>query len=388
MNSRRFALGAAALALALRLGFTALFMWRGMDATYGRDLYYNLALSWLGWAPPFAYDATHPPLYTAMIAAVLGFFRSANPLPVMLVQCVLGALSAPMTYWAGKRLCDEKTARWAAVWVAVDPGLIFFTPQLATETLFVAMELAFFIWLLDEVKRKPSPRLAAVGLWGGLTVMCRSVLGGYPAFLFLALWRARGLAKAFVFCAVMGIGWLAPSFIWSKRNERKYGHQNHLDVMGWNIYEGFSTDREVIRRRPDEMADEARVAGVYGDPIATGKYFMAKTKAFARENPLEAARIVAGKALLYWRPWPYEPHTWWQRYALSAYFTILFAMALFGARTVWSNPDWAPVWALFAYLSVVHSVFFTSLRYRMPLEPFLCLLAALGLSRLLSRRRA
>jgi len=70
-NERRFDAAAFSLALVLRLAFTAVFLARGLDAAYGRDLYYGLALSWLGWAPMPAFDATHPPLYTALIAAVL-----------------------------------------------------------------------------------------------------------------------------------------------------------------------------------------------------------------------------------------------------------------------------------------------------------------------------
>jgi hypothetical protein len=387
-GARRFDAASFSLALVLRLAFTAVFLAKGLDVLYGRDLYYDLALSWLGRGPAVAFDATHPPLYTAVIAAVLGLFRSPNPLPVLLLQCALGAACVPLTRRIGARLgVQDAAARLAALWVALDPGLIFFTPQLATETLFIAMELVFFAWLLAELQRRPSARLAGVGLWGGLTVLCRSVLGGYPAFLFLVLWRARGFLRAFLCCAILGLGWLAPSIAWSARNYLKYGRVVPVAaVMGWNLYEGFTLDREEVRRRPFEMRDEAKRLGLEDDPVARGDYFAKKTTSFIRADPRRAAKIIAGKALLFWRPWPYDPHTWWQRGAFGVYFTILFALALYGARLVMSNPDWSPVWALFAYLTVLHSVFFTSLRYRLPLEPFLCLLAAVGVAGLLKRR--
>lgn len=388
-SARRFDAASFSLAFVLRLGFTAAFLAKGLDAAYGRDLYYNLALSWLGWAPAFPFDATHPPLYTALVAAVLGLFRSPNPLPVLLLQCVLGAACVPLTRLIGARLgVPGAAARLAALWVALDPGLIFFTPQLGTETMFIAMELVFFVLLLSELERPLSGRLAALGLWGGLTVLCRSVIGGYPAFLFLVLWRARGLAHAFAFCALLGIGWLAPQAAWSVRNYLKYGRVVPVAaVMGWNLYEGFTLDREEVRRRPFDMADEAKRLGLLDDAIARGDHFARKTAAFAREDPLRAAGIVAGKALLFWRPWPYDPHSWKQRAALGAYFMVLFALALYGVRLVAPNPLWRPIWALFAYLTALHSVFFTSLRYRLPLEPFLCLLAAFGAAELLKRVR-
>ncbi len=388
-SARRFGMHIFVFALLTRLAFTAVFLANGLDAAYGRDLYYNLAVSWLGWAPAFLFDASHPPLYTAVIAAVLGLFRSPNPLPVLLLQCALGAACAPLTRRLGARLgVAEATARLAALWVALDPGLIFFTPQLGTETMFIAMELLFFVWLLDELKRPLSGRLVVLGLWGGLCALCRSVIGGYPAFLFLALWRTRGVTRAFFFCAILGLGWLAPSAAWSVRNYLKYGRVVPVAAsMGWNLYEGFTLDREEVRRRPCEMGAEAKSLGLTHQ-IELGAHFAKKTASFIRENPGQAAKIIVGKAFLFWRPWPYDPHSWWQRGALGIYFSMLFILALFGVRLVAFDRAWLPIWALFVYLTALHSVFFTSLRYRLPLEPFLCLLAAIGAAELLCKSRS
>ncbi|UPT73860.1 MAG: glycosyltransferase family 39 protein [Elusimicrobiota bacterium] len=387
-DARRFDARAFAFALVLRLAFTGAFLFKGLDAAYGRDLYYNLALSWLGWAPAFAFDATHPPLYTALIAAVLGLFRSPNPLPVLLLQCVLGAACVPLTRLLGERLgAGPKASRLAALWIAVDPGLLFYTPQLGTEALFVFMELVLFVFLYAELDSKPGVALAGVGVWGGLTALCRSVIGGYPAFLFLVLWRARGLAKAFAFCAVLGIGWLAPSLLWSVRNYVKYDRVVPVAaVMGWNMWEGFSLDREVIRQRPYEMGEEAKALGLMEDPIARGDHFAKKTTSFIKGNPGQALKIIVGKALLFWRPMPYDPHSRIIRGALGIYFSILFVLAVYGARLVWSQSVWSPVWALFAYLTALHSIFFTSLRYRLPLEPFLCILASIAIMKLMADR--
>ncbi|MEK7390354.1 MAG: glycosyltransferase family 39 protein [Elusimicrobiota bacterium] len=377
-DRRRFEVAVFALAAALRLGFLAVFQWKGMGDVYGRDLYYNLAQSWLGWAPMPAFDATHPPLYTALIAAVLGLFRSPNPLPVLLLQCVLGAGSVVLVARIGARLLDEKTARVAAVWAALDPALIFFTPHLQTETTFVAMELIFFLGVLALWDEPLSSRNVALGVWGGLCVLCRSMFAAYPAFLFLAIWRAKGAWRAFGFCALLGLGWVIPTGLWTARNLFQYGRLVPMSgQMGWTLYEGFTLDREEIRRRPYEMDAEATRLGIT-DSLERGAYFFSKTLDFARNNPLAAGRIVLGKTLLYWRPWLYDPYTLWQRWCLGIYYVIVFALALVGASAARTRGIWAPVWAVFIYLTAVHSIFFTSLRYRLPLEPFLCLLAASG----------
>lgn len=386
LSSRRFDAAAFASALALRLGFLAVWQAKGLGEVYGRDLYYDLAQSWLGWKPMPLFDATHPPLYTGFIAAVLGIFRSPNPLPVLVLQCLLGAACVVLVRRLGARLADETVARAAALWVALDPALVFFTPHLQTETLFVAMEVLFFAGLFAELEKPLSWRLPALGVWGGLCALCRSVFGAYPAFLFLALWKTKGLGRAFAFTALLGAGWLLPTGLWGVRNYVKYGKVVPLSSqMGWTLYEGFTLDREEVRRRPFEMEAEAAGLGIM-DPMERGTYFARKTVAFVAARPLEAARIVVGKAFLYWRPFPYDPHSWWQRGALGVYYVILFLFCLAGLAAVRRDPAWAPIWALLVYLTVMHSVFFTSLRYRLPLEPFLCLLASAGAVSLWRRR--
>jgi hypothetical protein len=182
---------------------------------------------------------------------------------------------------------------------------------------------------------------------------------------------------------------LTPIGSWTVRNWMKFHAVIPISAqMGWTLYEGFSTDREEIRRRPYEMADEAARLGIV-DAVGKSNYFKAKTLSFVKEHPGESVRIVLGKALLYWRPWPYDPHPWAIRILLSFYFSGLFILAGYGiwiTRT--RSASWYPVYALFFYLTAMHSVFFTSLRYRLPLEPFLCLWAAAGLDQLLRRSQS
>lgn len=382
---RRFELSVFALALAVRVAALILFQAKGLGDAYGRDLYFNLALSWLGRLPMPDFDATHPPLFTMLIAGILGTLKTSSQLPILIFNTLVGAASVPLMRRAGARLLDDKTARLGALWLALDPAVIFFTPQLQTETLFIAMMLVFFAGLFALWDEPLSWRHGALGLWGGLTVLCRSVFGAFPAFLFFVLWRSKGFARALFFCLLLAPGWFLPSALWTYRNYRKYGALVPVSgQMGWTLYEGFTLDREVVRNHPIEMGAEARRLGLGGRE--TGPYFFEKWKAFVRENPLQSAAIVAGKAVLFWRPWLYDPYTRWQRAVMGAYFTVLFAFVLLGAReTRSSRAPWGAVWAVLLYHTAVHAVFLTTLRYRVPLEPFLILLAAAGAAPYLER---
>ena len=179
--------------------------------------------------------------------------------------------------------------------------------------------------------------------------------------------------------------------MWGVRNLAVHGEFIPIATNGgWPLWEGLSLDREEVRRRPYDMRAELERLGpvAHSDLNWGGRYYMAKTIAFVRERPFEAARIVAGKALLFWRPWVYDPYPPWARVSSGVYFSALFALAIVGAVSLFGDPRWAPVWALFVNLTLLHAVLFTSVRYRVPLEPFLVCLAANGVLRLLDRRSA
>lgn len=386
LSDRRFDAAVFALALAARGAFLAYFLSKNLAEVYGRDLYYSLALAWLGHEPAFAMDATHPPLYSAAIAAVLWLFRTRDPLPVLVLQTVVSAAVPVVLRRLGGRLAGERAARLAAVWAALDPALIFFTPQLQTEPLFVFMEMGFFLWLyrcLPQGGANPSAAsFLGLGLWGGLSSLCRSVFAAYPAALGPALWAMLGARRAALAFAALAIGWLSPIGAWTARNWALYHEVIPISAQGGHtLWEGFTLDREEIRRRPYDMAEEVRRLGLSG-PVEEGRYFQEKARRLARERPAEFLRIVLGKALLFWRPVPYDPYTPKQRAVMGLYFIGLFALALLGAwRT--RGLRWLPVYGLFAYLTLMHSIYLTTLRYRLPLEPFLCLWAAAGAASLL-----
>ena len=377
-SARRFDVAVFVLALAARLAALGVFQARGLGDSYGRDRYFDLALAWVGQTPMPVFDATHPPLYTLLIACILWPLGTSSQLPILFLHVILGAGTVLLARRVGTFLVDDKTARLATLWLALDPAVIFFTPQLQTETLFIAMMMVFFLGLFSLWDKPLSWRHAALGLWGGLCISCRSVFGAFPAFLFFAIWRAKGFLRALLFCLLLAPGWFLPSGVWMARNYHKYGRLVPLSgQMGSTLYEGFTLDRELVRTNPFTMAAEAQRLGISDSDFGT--YYFAKWKSFVRENPFQSAVIVAGKAVLYWRPWLYDPYTGWQRAVMGAYFTVLFAFALLGVRAVSAlRAPWGPVWAVLAYHTAVHAVFLTTLRYRVPLEPFLCILAAAG----------
>lgn len=378
-------------ALASRLAALAVWEYSGMAAQLGHDPYPTIARYWLGWIPS-ALDVTHPPIYSFWLALVFLIFGKPWYLPAQVLNILLSCTTCLLLGLWASRAVNRSVGRLAALCAAVDPLLIYFAVQMQSEPFTLFVELIFLV-LLQRMSHPPNPGTAlGLGVLGGLLTLTRSVFLLYPFFLCPVLiaprWRER---KSWVWLLLLA-GWAIPPALWGARNVWRHGQFIPLATNGgWNMWEGFTLDREEIRRRPELMAAEVSALGLDSskDLLAVGDYFTQKTKRFILEKPGEALPIIAGKFFLYWRPWPYDPHQRHIRAALAAYFTILFLLAL---RGLWAlRPHFqalSPALALIVYLSLLHSVFFTSLRYRSPLEPFLCLLAAGGFYSLVKKPSA
>ena len=113
--------------------------------------------------------------------------------------------------------------------------------------------------------------------------------------------------------------------------------------------------------------------------------------AYVAEHPQRFLELAVLKFLRFWRLWPYV-----QGYAtlpyvlasLASFVPILiltvFYLAIWGWR---DRVRIAPVLAWGVYLTLVHMIFIGSLRYRLPLEPFMIMFAAIAVMRIDRWRR-
>jgi hypothetical protein len=90
-----------------------------------------------------------------------------------------------------------------------------------------------------------------------------------------------------------------------------------------------------------------------------------------------------------WRPWPYadEYQNGWIIFVSVTSALTAFCLALLGAMFT-LRTHWVPLLPCFVYvafLTAVHMVTIASVRYRIPLEPIVLILAAAGLVELLRR---
>ena len=112
---------------------------------------------------------------------------------------------------------------------------------------------------------------------------------------------------------------------------------------------------------------------------------------YIREHPGHFLRLAAAKFVDFWRLWPHadEPGVGLPAaIAAGLSFTPLLLLALWGALV--TRARWRPLlllYLLFLYYTSLHMVYMSITRYRVPIEPYLIVLAAAALVDLAGRAR-
>ena len=361
----------------------------------------------LQWGNPhFALRTPGYPLFLAACRLVFG----ARLLPVRLVQAVLGAASVWLVYRLTARVVPPCRGEQggaatipllAAALAAIDPFFVVTAALVLSEALFIPLMLVSLwglavIWPAEgEGTDRPRARwLWALGTGGAAAaaVLVRpSWLLFVPAMLLVWLVASgRGRRALAVRGAVLvAIGFVAVMAPWWIRNARVYGYVVPTALWtGASLYDGLNpratgaSDMDAFLAAPDiwPLGEEAQDAELFRRAVV-----------FARAHPRRVLELAVIKALRYWSPWPNAAgwNTPAVALASAAWNVPLLAAMAVGA---WDRRRDARALVVLAgplvYFAVLHMVFASSMRYRIPAAVPGMGLAAIGLGRFLLRFKA
>lgn len=294
-------------------------------------------------------------------------------------------------------------ANLAAAIVAVNPFLIYFSALLLTETLFTAMlAWAMVLLVLGRGSRTSSWKLTLAWLSGAI-LLCLSILVrpsaiGLPVVLgYATLWMNRKGAEAYEqvprprWPVPVGATMLALILLtllpWAWRNFRELGAWVWLDTnSGFTLYDGYNpdatgaSDQSFVKREP--------VLQTAGE-IGRNDYLSNKALAYARQHPSRCFQLAMAKLGRTWSPVTLSSEFGQTKYRLIAlaYSLPLDVLVLLGLATA-NLPRTVKILLLSPaiYFSIVHAATIGSLRYRIPSEPPMAVLAAAFLATNLAAR--
>lgn len=348
------------------------------------------------------------PGFPLLLAASIRLFGESL-FAARLVLATLGALGCVGVYFLGRRLLGHRIGMIAGGLAAVSPIFVGFSAIELTETAF-AVSLVWGLWPLtgwcsrgsdEPLCPGTSPRHlctrsalltgTTAGLLAGVGCYLRPSWLLFPACLVLWMWMLQRTRQQLLMAActvAVMIGSLVP---WGLRNLSITGHFTLTTFwMGPSLYDGWNPQNKT---GDSDMAffDQENLLSRMSE-YEMDREYRERAWDFAFQNPDQVAALAWKKTLRYWNPFPNAPqfrNKWVLRWVSLGWFVVLFAPALIGA---WHLRRSLGLLAITAgpilYFAVLHLVFVSSVRYRLPGEYPLLVLSAVGIDRLSQRWQA
>jgi len=309
-----------------------------------------------------------------------------------IVLAFVGTAGCAAVYLVGATLGAPRVGLIGGAVVACWPALIGFSVLVLSETLFavlLTLSLAAMAWL---VKRSPSGRQFIIAAIVGVSIVLASYVrptwlpaaGIFPLAYWLTIDRTLQGALVALTVGVAAAATLAP---WTVRNRIVTGHWVPTTLwVGPSLYDGLSEtatgesdmqffDRENLLSRMSEYDMD--------------REYRQRAWEFVRNNPGRTIELAFAKLWRYLRPWPGAEQfsSPIAQVLVAGYYIPVMLLSGVGVwvlrKDLWFIGLTAAPFVLFA---IVHCVFVSSLRYRLPAEYPLSLLAAAGLQYLTERR--
>lgn len=391
-NSARIAFSLVGLAIALRL-LASLFVPMVLESD--ARAYWTMAVSFAdgnGLVDTFANRAYYSGGYPLVLGSLFAVFGESLVL-VLGLNILLGGISVYLLYRTGRSLFGPHGGLLAAgLWAVFPPALLCAT-QVGKENLMIPLMLGLAWTAVAWPRARHRLPLAVLGgvLTGALAVvgMTGSTLGAALAAVILVSgrnWRERlGHVSMLV---LAGFLTAAP---WLYRNVQVVGAPVLNTNGGFNLYLGnnpAATGYFVSISETPFAADWHRIRKEEGE-LAADKAARRKALSFIKDHPMESIALALKRSALFWE-FPtirgVEPSGKVEALTRIAWFVlylVICSLSLAALRL------WGIAWPLFLSIGLyaaIHVPFYVMSRYRLPIEPLLCLLAAGAAWEFLQRR--
>lgn len=398
------------LALALRLGWVV-YRWNvvGADLAYDDErLHWQLATNLVRDGAMVSDDgryAARMPLYPLFLAFAAGL-EQAGVLIARVTQAGIGALVVVVAYRLAASAFDRRVAFIAGLLICCDPFAIFFANLLLSEVVFtfLAVSLAASAWQFLARDRATGP-LIGIAVLGPLLILARPSAVVWVPLLWVLLVvaatdRGRALAQLLL-CPLVLVVMMLP---WGLRNKAVLGSFTWLSSNGGvTLYDAQgpqadgSSDQSFLQTLP-ELGEL--------DEVTRDRVLQRLALEQMQRDPVGVLRLAWVKLCRTWSPAPNVAEYSGSAvgYAGGVFTVAVLVMAgvgLIRALTRRLRPHQLVFWRLnpgprtfhaLLWLPVIaftllHCVYIGSVRYRVPLMPFVELAAATAFVRSAGERR-
>ncbi|MDD2804843.1 MAG: glycosyltransferase family 39 protein [Elusimicrobiales bacterium] len=341
-------------------------------------------------------NSWRPPGYSYFLAFLFVIFGK-SVLAIRAAQALLGAFTCVLLYKTGKRLFSENAGRLAAVMLSFYPYAIAYSGDALSETFLMFMIVVSVFFTVKTSQEPGWKNILATGVLYGLTGLTKSTT--LPFFVLACAWLWWN-TRSFRVGLLVGLCTLGAILPWSLRN---YFHFDKSYVMPvntpWCHLYGSSCDTAFWSETMGELSTPQSIEQTEPAIPEDWRYLMTlplperdkickqKAKAWISENPDKLLALCWLRFKHFWRLYPMMAYPW-QKYAAMATSGLYLPLAFFGLLLSWRQfKKTSLLVALFGSYTLVHLFFVVVLRYRVPIDPFLMLLAAYAVTAVWERLR-
>lgn len=338
------------------------------------------------------------PGFPAALALSMKLFGE-SPFAARCLLAVIGTAACGAVFLLGRQLFDERVGLIACGLTAISPVMTGFSVLLLSETLF-ALTLTLSLWCAAKwlaENREPmadgrfqflGSSLTGIGIAVATLVRPSWLLAGPLLAIIVVVLSFRKKESARRLEVVVMLAALYATLLpWAWRNHAVSGHWVFTTLWsGPSLYDGLNPVANGDSNM--EFFDRDNLMATMTEWDVDQHYKHAAWQ-FARQNSGRTIELTILKLWRYWKPLPNASQFGGFGPALlvAGFFLPVSVLAIRGwwlARSrFWA---WLLTLGPILYFAAIHAVFVGSLRYRLPAEYPLCVLAAVGLSDWIGRR--
>ncbi len=404
------------LAVLGRLAFIVLFDHTLSLQTSGYDTYAVNLIEGHGYTrfADLHADSDLPPLYPLFLAGVYTVL-GRDAIAVAVVQIGLDVLTVLLLFWIGRRIGGTTTGLLAAAFYGFYPYLLYQNLTLNDTGLFILLLAAGIAAAYRAADSTTGQSAGRDWLWAGALGVCFGLGALTKTWIVLVLplltlwwWRAVNLRAAIRLSAAAGVALIVVIAPWAIRNTRLHGQLVLISTNGGsNLHQGNNACvADYLARGWDaQWVNCIEKAPATLSETGADRWHCQQAITYLREHPGEWPRLFWTKLWVLWSPMimpydlPPDPYlvddavlqfesTAFQaaRIVHVLYFTPLLLLGLAGLVLGWRDQrPVGPLVAVMVAITITYLVFHPSTRYRSPVDPFIFVLAAYAVTRLLVR---
>jgi hypothetical protein len=342
------------------------------------------------------------PVYPILLAGLLRSFGEDRLAPIAVIQAILGALTCVALVHLGRSFLSEKRALGVGWVAAFYPLLVYQTCDIWDHCLFTLLLVLWVIVFLRAVRDVRRVQWLQLGLAGGVVFLVRPV--GLPILALMWVWVVvLGAGRRVIGSVLLAAGFAAAVAPWVVRNWCVMGEPLLLPTKGgrnlWEFNNARFSDYFLWSEPPATRARYASLRDTYLPTLSRSE--LVEFPSFSTEAEIERDRVLQERvrAFLLANPRAYLELCWLrvgdffrimpihargllQRLVITVPSSLALGLALLGAlATVRRGPLVAKfLVCLVSLYAAVHIFTAAGLTYRVPVEPFLLLLAGRGLA--------